>query len=115
GVVMYEMLTGERPFQGSGIVETNYAVLHDPPRPLSARIAAAAQAAVGRCLAKDPRERYQTAAEVDAALGAAEAAVLSGKWRRPDMGTAWRRFRIHAIWLAIALAAAALVWQRRPA
>src|SRR5262249_51228521 len=68
GLVLYEMLTGRRAFGGQTSVATMAAILHKEPEPPGgpadlARI-------VKRCLLKDPAERYQSMAEVDAALAA---------------------------------------------
>ncbi len=65
GSVLYELLSGERAFAGESSAEVLSAVLRDTPRSLAAsplsRIAS-------RCLEKDPSHRYQTMAEVRAAL-----------------------------------------------
>ena len=67
GVVLYQMLTGERPFQGASAVDMISSILRDTPRsvtelrtdlpPHLARI-------LRRCLEKDPRDRYQTSRDV---------------------------------------------------
>lgn len=68
GAVLYEMVSGERAFRGNSTVDVLSAVVRDDPRPLSyspemARV-------VTRCLRKAPSERFQTMAEVRAALEA---------------------------------------------
>src|SRR5437867_1874879 len=65
GVVLYEMLTGQRAFRGRYPIEVLHAVIHDPPKPAiqsNPRIPPALQAVVDRALAKDPADRYQTMA-----------------------------------------------------
>src|SRR5437899_2450136 len=65
GVVLYEMLTGQRAFRGRYPIEVLHAVIHDAPRPASQinpRIPPALQAIVDRALAKDAQDRYQTMA-----------------------------------------------------
>jgi TolB-like protein/Tfp pilus assembly protein PilF len=67
GVVLHEMATGRRPFEGSSSAELISAILRDNPPPVTdvrpdlpsdlARI-------VRRCLEKDPRHRVQTARDV---------------------------------------------------
>lgn len=53
GVVLYEMLAGRRPFQGSSAIATADAILHSPPPPLtSASVPEQLKAAVHRLLEK---------------------------------------------------------------
>ena len=63
GVVLYEMLTGKRPFGGASAAETLAAIIRDEPEPL-ARIDPKLPALLGwtvqRCLSKDPEERYSS-------------------------------------------------------
>jgi TolB-like protein/Tfp pilus assembly protein PilF len=63
GVVVYELVSGKRPFGGQSSADVSSAILRDAPPPLRevppdlARI-------LERCLQKNPRERYQTALDV---------------------------------------------------
>jgi len=66
GVVLYEMLSGNRPFGGTSTAEVLSAVLRDDPRPLQSPPAFAR--IVRRCLAKQPGERFQTMEELRVAL-----------------------------------------------
>jgi len=67
GAVLYEMASGRRAFQGKSQASVIAAILHlDPPsltslQPLSPP---ALERVVGRCLAKDPDERWQTARDL---------------------------------------------------
>lgn len=70
GVVLYEMAAGHRPFIGKTGFELTSAILREPPAPLPEGMPVALQSVIQRCLAKDPGQRYQTAAEVRAALEA---------------------------------------------
>src|SRR5690606_20905680 len=72
GVILYQMLTGHRPFGG-----TEFALMHDvvktPPPPFSAvnpdhGVPAELEQIVRRCLAKSPEDRFQTADELAAAF-----------------------------------------------
>jgi len=67
GVVLYEMTTGRRPFQGATPAVVLSAILRDPPDGLSsvrADVPSDLQRIVGRCLEKEPRARYRTAQEI---------------------------------------------------
>jgi eukaryotic-like serine/threonine-protein kinase len=84
GVVLYELLTGARPFAGS-IEAVTYGICHEHPRPPS-EIAAMAlppsmDALVARALAKDPAERFPDARVFQVALRlvAGEVAGNSGE------------------------------------
>lgn len=71
GVVLYEMLAGERPFRGKTPMEVVVATLREEPEaPSSCRdgLTGAFDALVQRCLAKKPEDRYASIAEVSEAL-----------------------------------------------
>jgi len=70
GVVLYEMACGRRPFTGKTAYELSSAILRNTPPPLPAHATPGLRAVIERCLAKDPRERYQRAGEIGAALHA---------------------------------------------
>ena len=57
GAVLFEMLSGDRPFQGSSSADVLAAVLHHEPD--WSRIPARLQSVVRRCLAKDPAQRLR--------------------------------------------------------
>jgi len=67
GIVLYQMLTGARPFAGASAVDTISAILRDTPVALADRRADLPPhlgRVVRRCLEKDPRNRYQTSRDV---------------------------------------------------
>jgi serine/threonine-protein kinase len=66
GAVLYEMLSGNRAFEGNSTVQVVTAVLRDDPRPLGTE--SAFERIVMRCLAKHPGQRFQTMMELKAAL-----------------------------------------------
>ena len=70
GVVLYEMLSGRRPFQGASNAEILRAVLSVEPPPLSALsdIPEPLSQIVQTCLRKDQEARYQDGAEAAAHL-----------------------------------------------
>ncbi len=67
GAVLYEMLTGEPPFKGTGNARIVAAILTEEPRPvldLRAEVPPALDWITRTCLAKDPDDRWQDAREV---------------------------------------------------
>jgi serine/threonine protein kinase/tetratricopeptide (TPR) repeat protein len=73
GAVLYEMLSGRRPFRGNSAPETLTAILRDEPpeMPEEARAAAPALERIARrCLEKDPEARFQLARDLAFAIEA---------------------------------------------
>jgi len=70
GVVLYEMASGTRPFQGENLYLLCNAILRNPPRPLPTQVPANLATVIFRCLEKESTRRYQRAGEVRAALEA---------------------------------------------
>jgi pimeloyl-ACP methyl ester carboxylesterase len=71
GILAYELLTGQRPFQGEGPGAVLSAILRDPHIPLSdlcPDLADPLVAIVENCLAKEPRDRFQSGSELLHAL-----------------------------------------------
>lgn len=66
GVILYELLTGKRPFSGSGQTLREEILSREPkpPRQLDDSIPAVLEEICLRCLAKDVSKRYRTAADV---------------------------------------------------
>ncbi|HUL74072.1 MAG TPA: protein kinase [Vicinamibacterales bacterium] len=67
GVVLYEMLTGRRAFQGDSAVETMNAILKSDPAPAEtsgASLPPALDRVVLHCLEKGPEERFQSARDI---------------------------------------------------
>ena len=76
GVVLYEMLTGRRPFAGGTAVETMNAILkEDPPAMIvsDAAIAPTLSRLVAHALEKEPAERFQSARDLAFSLEALRA------------------------------------------
>jgi eukaryotic-like serine/threonine-protein kinase len=63
GVLLYEMLTGRRPFVGDTTVETMAAILKHDPSPILERTSQVEQV-VRHCLEKEPAARYQSARDL---------------------------------------------------
>jgi serine/threonine-protein kinase len=71
GVMLYEMLTGERPFEGQSITTIMYKIVHEtpiPPRKLDASIHPGLSAVIEKSLAKAPEERFQSGKQLTEAL-----------------------------------------------
>ena len=74
-VLLYEMLTGRKPFTGDTVVTITYRIIHDPVPPPPGVPLAIAQV-IERAMAKDARSRFATVAEFGSALLAAVAAPV---------------------------------------
>jgi len=63
GVVLYEMVCGEKPFPGQNITTVIYKIVNEnpvPPRQIDPSIHPGISAVVMKALAKEPEQRYQT-------------------------------------------------------
>jgi hypothetical protein len=113
GVILYEMLTHERPFTGANRVSVMHATLmEDPPPVLSPELARI----TARCLEKQPQRRFQSAADAAFALqmvsGSTSQTLIAPLSRRRP----WRKWVLLAG--ACVLAGAGLFWiglKARPA
>jgi len=67
GIVMYEMLLGQRPFKGENITSLIYSIINiepDKPSNVNPQIPLLFDHIIMRALKKDPNERYQRAREI---------------------------------------------------
>src|SRR5262245_10132476 len=81
GIILHEMLSGQRTFTGDSMVELMSAILKEEPAELSetnAKISPALDKIVRRCLEKKPERRFQTASDLGFALEALTTASSSG-------------------------------------
>jgi len=89
GIVGYRMLAGRLPFDAKTAAELIGAHLHEIPRPLDDAPDDLA-AVVMRCLAKDPRQRPDSAATLREQLGQCADA---GAWTETDAADWWTGYR----------------------
>ncbi len=83
GAVLYECLTGSRPFSGASDIETRAQILDRDPAPasrLNPQIHPAFDAVVEKALAKRPGDRYQSAAEMLAAIRSVPVEMRARSW-----------------------------------
>jgi len=67
GVMLYEMVTGEKPFPGQNITTVIYKIVNEepvPPRQINPSIHPGISAVVMKALEKDPDQRYQSCREM---------------------------------------------------
>ncbi len=85
GVVLFEMVTGRRPFAGDTPLSTAVKRLEEPPPSPAAMVSGLPrrwEATILRCLEKDPSRRYRRAGEaVDELAGRGGKTVRRRRWR----------------------------------
>jgi predicted Ser/Thr protein kinase len=67
GVILYEMLTGEKPFVGQNVTTIIYKIVNEnpiAPRDLDVTVHPGLSSIVTRALAKSPEDRYQSGADL---------------------------------------------------
>jgi serine/threonine protein kinase/tetratricopeptide (TPR) repeat protein len=108
GVVLYEMLTGQRPFRGGNLTAVIQAIRSEepvPPRQAKGEVPAEIEALVLRLLSKDPEGRYKGMGMLSADLAASSRVLGSAKsWlHRLSPGTPWLVLGGYALfsWLVV--------------
>jgi serine/threonine protein kinase/Tfp pilus assembly protein PilF len=93
GVVLYEMLTGRRPFGGSTSVKTAAAILAEDPKPiqsLAPAVPPSLVSVVSRCLEKRPGDRFSSAHDLSLTLSAVDTSSSNPPIeRRSATGRRW--------------------------
>jgi len=114
GAVLYEMVTGRRAFDGDSGATIVAAVLERVPPPLSMAVPSAPRAldrVVKTCLAKDPDERWQSAADLRRELTWIGEERSQPQLTASDTARPRRRFRQWALGALVAGAlAATAIW-----
>jgi eukaryotic-like serine/threonine-protein kinase len=111
GIVLYEILTGKRAFEGPSPASVIAAIM-DRPAPSIAHVAPAAlDCVLKRCLEKDPDNRWQTARDLKAELERIAGAPESGSVVPTSLTTTSRFGKLP--WIAaivLAVVAAGTSW-----
>ena len=114
GVVLYEMLTGRRAFQGDSAVETMNAILKEDPK-IAANGGPALPPGLDRivlhCLEKSPDERFQSARDVAFDIEALSGTSGPSAVKATVSRRSWPRFAIAALIGAVAGAALFAAWR----
>jgi hypothetical protein len=121
GATLFALLTGRAPFVGPTTEEIIHGVLADAPprlRALRSEVPLGLEAIVLKCLEKDPKDRYQTVAELLADLDRYEAgqkpvAPALTRWRRAKRWARRRRLGL-AVGAGVLVAAVALIFALVP-
>lgn len=82
GVVIYEMVTGQQPFKGHYDKAVMYSITNEEPEPMTALrtgVPMELEWIVGKCLAKDAEQRYQSTADMVVDLETLRDKIKSGK------------------------------------
>ena len=106
GVVLYELLSGVRPFEGDNVTAIAIAHVDLSPTPPSNHIpelGAAVDALVLRCLAKDPAERFVDGNELAAALNSFEPGVAPEVAEIEETSSWWANRKVMAGAAVVAL------------
>jgi len=97
GIVLYQMLTGKRPFRGDTLVAVATRIATEDPTPINkqrAEVPASLRRVIDRCLAKQPANRFQTGRELSEALSKVlaemdEAALAKNRPRIVPLRVRW--------------------------
>jgi Tol biopolymer transport system component len=113
GVILYEMLRGQRPFAGDSAVQVMNSILTEEPPDLAEtnqKIPPVLASMVRRCLEKKPEQRFQSASDLSFALETVTPGV-SGFVVKPSVGAAPRSQRYWMVpVVALAIAGIAIAW-----
>ena len=111
GAILYEMLTGRLPFEGENAYTVmNARLFGDPvaPRVHNPRIRPEVEEIVLHAMARDPADRYPSAAAMKAEIDAPEDVQVTGRANRLKVPvvsrTPWRMIRMILIGLLVPVA-----------
>jgi eukaryotic-like serine/threonine-protein kinase len=107
GIMLYEMIAGARPFRGKSQVETMSAIINDPAPQLEG-LPVRMEEILDKALAKDPKERYQSAGDLAVDLRRAQRPAPVVAVAAPSRGRPWAWMAAAA--LVLVAGAAAATW-----
>jgi eukaryotic-like serine/threonine-protein kinase len=118
GAVLYEMVTGRRAFEGNTQLSIVSAVINKEPEPITAVVPLTPPSLnrlIGRCLAKDPEQRWQTARDVSFELEwIGEAGGQPAYVAQPMKSkAAWLLWMLCGVVLGAGLLAGIFTWRSR--
>ena len=105
GALLYEMVTGQRAFQGDSKLSTLSAILREEPKPASQVVEGLPrelERIIARCLRKSPERRFQAMPDLKVALEELKEESDSGTLMRPAPVTV-RRGNRRLVWAAVLL------------
>jgi len=113
GVVAYELVTGALPYAADNAIAAAVKSLREPPTPPSRHVeglAPAWEAAILRCLAREPAARFSRARDFLAALGV-RSPETDGPTTAAGASSRRRRLWLYAAAAALALAGGLCLWR----
>ncbi|OFW08702.1 MAG: hypothetical protein A3H96_08545 [Acidobacteria bacterium RIFCSPLOWO2_02_FULL_67_36] len=113
GAVLYEMVTGRRPFRGDTSISTLAAVINEDPQPAGPDVPRDLQRIISRCLRKNPDRRFQHMIDLKVALEElkeeSDSGSLAAAPAAPARSRRWGPVAAVAV-AATTLIAALLLW-----
>ena len=112
GAVLYEMATGRRPFAEVERLQLVGAILHKTPPPPSAvnpAVSAELDRIIGKCLEKEPGNRYQSARELAIDLRRLQAPARTSETVSIVAGKKWERWKLGAAVAAVSALVAMVI------
>ncbi len=117
GAILYEMFTGQVPFQGPNVYAVmNARLVGDPqaPRKLNPQLSPEIEEIILHAMERDPAKRYHSAAAMKTELDAPETVHVTGRHHRLKKPTSWkrrfRRVRMYAVTGMLPIIAFLLLW-----
>lgn len=122
GVVLYEMITGQKPFKGDYEQAVSYSILNEDPKPITGlrtRVPMELDRIVDKMLKKDPSERYQHMSDLlvdlKALIKSSDSGIdISYSSNRTGQRHILNRLKPVFVGVALIIMVAAIVWYLLP-